>query len=134
MQDSTAALVNAYTTITSTEINAWTMYVVATFAASGFGFSSVKLDNWKIALPATIGFLTFTYGQFIIVCDLISEREAVLEVLYTLKNQNIENLLVTFSKSGLTISGAIKTHVLVDFCVVTIIMFHSISRLMNKSA
>jgi hypothetical protein len=55
--------VTLFTQQTTTINSLWTVYVAATFAAAGYGFTASPLQP-KIALAVTIGFLAFAFGNW----------------------------------------------------------------------
>ena len=55
--------VTLFTQETTTINSLWTVYVAATFAAAGYGFSYSPLQS-QIALAVTIGFLAFAVGNW----------------------------------------------------------------------
>ena len=130
-----SALVQLHSNYSATEANLWVMYTAATLACAGFGISTNTLTSLKMAMIASVGFLAFAIGQFVMVRDVIATREIIVN---TIKSQeSVSPLLIevvkNIGKYGLTIQGAILTHLVVDTCIVALIVFRPISGLRAKS-
>lgn len=126
-----SALVQLHSNYSATEANLWVMYTAATLACAGFGVSTNTLTNLRMAVIASVGFIAFAIGQFIMVHDVISTREIILNTVKSQKSASplLIEVVKSIGKYGLTVQGAVLTHLVVDTCIVALIMFRPISRL-----
>jgi hypothetical protein len=101
----------------------WTVYVAATFAAAGYGFTSSPLQP-KIALAVALGFLAFAVGNWKLLKQGLTINQHlqkdISEFLACKADEphpfrpSIKKLIATANPTG--ISRAI--HIFIDFCVV----------------
>jgi hypothetical protein len=126
-----SALVQLHSNYSATEANLWVMYTAAALACAGFGVSTNTLTSLKMAALASVGFLAFATGQFVMVREVIASRELILSAFTTDAgvSQQVVTLMQKVGEHGLTPSGAALTHAVVDACIVALIMFRPIGRL-----
>lgn len=129
--ESLNVLLQFYSSNTANEANLWMMYVAATIACAGYGVTSNTLTSIKMAVAASIGFLAFAYGQYTMVNEAIFLRELLVVNLAPAKSSPIGPFIAELSVRGLTIQGAIKTHAVVDACVVFLIMYRPVAELLK---
>jgi len=103
------------TTITSL----WTVYMIATFAAAGYGLAGTPL-NCSTALAVTIGFLAFAVGHW----QLLSQSLAVSETLKTEirgaltsePNSQFKSSIEVLVGKTSPLWYALATHLFIDTC------------------
>lgn len=130
--ESLNVLLQFYSSNTANEANLWMMYVAATIACAGYGVTSNTLTSLKMAIAASIGFLAFAYGQYTMVNEAIFLRELLVVHLVPAKSGSLAPFISELSVRGLTIQGAIKTHAVVDTCVVFLIMYRPVAELLKS--
>ena len=124
-------LFHLYSENNATEANLWMMYVVATLACAGFGVTTNTLTSWKMGLIASIGFIAFAYGQYVMVREIIEMRRIIVDAMSPQPGNSLATLVKDIMPLGLTLKGARLTHFVVDFCVVFLIMFRPVAALVR---
>ncbi|MGQ0446283.1 MAG: hypothetical protein ACT4O2_14455 [Beijerinckiaceae bacterium] len=104
------------TTITSL----WTVYVAATFAAAGYGFSGTL--NCPTAIAVTVGFLAFASGHFVLLKQSV---DLSLKIKGDVKNAIDADQEKQFKSSikGLVDNAnppwvSLTAHLIIDLCVI----------------
>lgn len=121
--DELQILFQLYAGNAATEANLWMMYVAATLACAGFGVANDALVSMPMALIACVGFIAFAVGQFLMVKDIIEVREIILKQLRGFDGHPLQPLIKGVDRFRLTVRGAVKTHLVVDTCIVALIVF-----------
>ncbi len=101
--------------------NLWTVYVVATFAAAGYGFSAAPLNTFT-ATAVTIGFTAFVFGNWkLLKQSLIINKALQLDiraaVASDLDNEfksSIEALVARANPPWVSLT----VHLFIDACVI----------------
>ena len=125
-----SALLQLHSSYSATEANLWVMYTAAALACAGFGISTNTLTSLKMAVIASVGYLAFAIGQFVMVNEVILTRELIVTAVKTPASTSplLVKVFEQIGKHGLAASGAVLTHVVVDTCIVALIMFRPIGR------
>jgi len=118
-------LINFHQANNNSQNNLWLMYVAATMAAAGFGFSSSSLQLLE-GILASIGFTAFTIGQGVMVFRAITIQDAIESQLRDAADNEYITIINTLVNNSMTKLGALKTHIPIDLCVVGIIMYKPI--------
>ena len=119
-----ADAVTLFSEQSSSIVNLWTVFVVATFSAAGFG-ATEKLTNYQKS-GVTIGFLAFAIGHMSLLVVCINLQRALsADIMH-----NIADHTKDFSASLKQLAGhpsnikiASFFHIIIDICVVVIIWF-----------
>ncbi|WP_061026462.1 hypothetical protein [Bradyrhizobium sp. CCH5-F6] len=105
---------------TTTINNLWTVYVVATFAAAGYGTSASPLPA-TVALAVTCGFLAFAVGHWSLLYQgltinrqLQRDISAFMESATSPFKLSIKELVATANPPWISLT----IHLLIDLCVV----------------
>ena len=103
------------TTIT----NLWTVYMIATFAAAGYGLAGSPL-NCSTVIAVTVGFLAFAIGHWKLLRQslVISEtlKIEIREALTTQSNSQFQLSIEALVRKANPVWYALATHLLIDTC------------------
>jgi hypothetical protein len=126
-----AILLQMYSTLSSNEANLWMMYVAACLACAGFGVTTNTLTSMPMGVIACLGFLAFAVGQFVMVNEIVLAREIVVAQLKPAigAGHQLSGFVTQISPLGLTRSGALLTHAVVDLCIVALILFRPAAKM-----
>jgi hypothetical protein len=114
--------ITLFTQQTTTINSLWTVYVAATFAAAGYGFSASPLSP-VIAAAVTVGFLAFAVGNWKLLRQgLRINRQLQKDIseftAHTASDHafrpSVERLIATANPPWISL----VIHLLIDFCVV----------------
>lgn len=111
--------------------NLWQVYVVATFAAAGYGLSSKDL-SWQAAAAVTCGFLVFTAGNLSLILQAIRiNRSLKADLLNAYPAANATNPARPYEESIRCLANtanrasfSIAAHLIIDVCVVIALWSH----------
>ena len=114
--------VSMFTQQTTTINSLWTVYVAATFAAAGYGFTASPLSP-TIAAAVTLGFLAFAFGNWkLLKQGLQINRQLKKDISDFMSTKpgcnpfepSIEKLISTANPPWISLA----IHLFIDFCVV----------------
>ena len=107
---------------TGTINNLWGIYVVATFAAAGFGASSESISIWT-AIVVTVGFWAFALGHLSLLTQALTlNRHLAADIMGALREGNADDAGKFKSAIQYLASTAnppwtsIAIHLLIDVC------------------
>ncbi|WP_057835056.1 hypothetical protein [Bradyrhizobium jicamae] len=114
--------VSLFTQQTTTINSLWTVYVAATFAAAGYGFSVSPLSP-IIAGAVTLGFLVFTFGNWkLLKQGLQINRQLQKDITDFIQSAAESNPFKLSIKKLVSTANppwiSLVIHLWIDFCVV----------------
>ncbi len=113
-------LFSEYTSIIN---NLWTVYVVATFAAAGFGISAAGMHT-AVAMAVTVGFWAFTLGHLHLLRQALAVTRALGREIDAALSRDQDGADSQFRSSISVLAKAVNPlgsptaiHLLIDVCV-----------------
>jgi hypothetical protein len=95
----------------------WTLFVAASFAASGFGVTSEHL-HWAIRLGVTVAYAAFAYGHFTMIRDAVEAHAALAKTLNgAVRDQDAFHPAIVALTKNADMKLAIPFHLVVDVAV-----------------
>lgn len=115
--DKAVSLLALRADLQSTMHNLWTVYVVATFAAAGFGSSGDR--SFIVAVAVTIGFWLFTCGHLALLRQTLLVVEAIRLDLAEVKLPNtlLPRTLKESAGNANPLLNSTLIHLGIDLCV-----------------
>ena len=114
--------VSLFTQQTTTINSLWTVYVAATFAAAGYGFTVSPLSP-IIAAAVTLGFLAFAFGNWkLLKQGLQINRQLQKDITDFMQSASTGNPFELSIKKLISTANppwiSLAIHLWIDFCVV----------------
>lgn len=115
-------LIDLYQSNCSARNNLWGIYVVATFAASGFAVTAKGGDVVTLArIAMTFGFLAFTIGHGFLLYRTTHILIAIEGLSKAVKDHLFQSVLDSISSAASNVTFPFIAHVVIDICVIAII-------------
>ncbi|MGI0014881.1 MAG: hypothetical protein ACREBU_15785, partial [Nitrososphaera sp.] len=114
-------LIDLYQSNSSARNNLWGIYVVATFAASGFVVTAQGDVGTLARIAMSLGFLAFTIGHGFLLYRTSHILIAIEGLLKKLKSHPLQPILDKICDSESKITSPFIAHVIIDICVIAII-------------
>lgn len=122
--------VTLFTTQTTNIISLWTVYVVAAWAAAGYGLSASPLNS-IIAGVITIGFSAFTYGHWTLVKQALRTNLSLKKSINAFIDSSatgcdaFKDSLKDLTRTANPFWVSRVAHLVVDICVISAIWSRS---------
>lgn len=114
------------------QVHLWTMYVVATMAAAGFGVATTgKLNIW-VAIMACFGFLTFTIGHAWMIYYALNVQASIENQMKKTDLNESNEINKAMIHNSLNWKGALCTHIPIDMFVLGIILYTPVSDIIRN--
>ena len=116
--------VSSFSHQSSVTATLWGIYVAATFAAAGFGFSLEDNFTYPLAAFLSVGFLSFTIGHLHLLMHSIRIQSHLRDEILAYLNEaptafagSIRSICGNSSKLG----PSVAAHIIIDICVLLLI-------------
>lgn len=114
-------LIDLYQSNCSARNNLWGIYVVATFAASGFVVTAQGDVGTLARIAMSLGFLAFTIGHGFLLYRTSHILIAIEGLLKEVKDHPFQSVLDRISSWESNVTFPFIAHVVIDICVIAIV-------------